>query len=326
MLQPDLAQSQVLNLIQRTRNYSTTIQDGILTGGQVSLNYSESYLNENAPTDVLNPTYVPSLALSVQHNFLSGFGVGVNSRTINVWKTNLNIDNYNFRSQVTSVIVNVLQTYYTYSADFLNVGARQRALDVANEFLRNNRKQVEIGTLAPLDVTNAEAQVATSESDLVVAKTTLEQDEVTLKSLLSRTGTADPVLSAVDIVPLDHIDVPETDNLPPFQQLVSQAVAHRPDLASERLNLHVSELNSLGTKSAVLTAVGRLRFRIESGIGRHLASGPIGTAPGSRVGIFQPSFPAGLRTVPGLLPHEPALRVAGSHTRRGIVESRSTGV
>lgn len=249
--QADAVLSQVLNLVQNERNYNTSIQQGFLSGGQASLSYSESYLNENSPTDVLNPTYAPNLTLSVQHNFLSGFGVGVNSRTINVWKTNLQIDDLNFRSQVIGVVVNVLQQYYTYSADFLNVGARQRAVDVANEFLANNRKQVQIGTLAPLDVTSAEASAATSQTDLVIAQTTQQQDELALKSLLSRTGVAEPLLQAVQIVPLDHIDVPDTDDLPPFNQLVEQAKTNRVDIAAERMNMHVSELNALGTASAV---------------------------------------------------------------------------
>jgi outer membrane protein TolC len=250
--QPNIQASDVVNLVQNKRFYSTSIQQGILSGGQASLDYTESYLNENAPTDILNPSQFPTLSLSVQHNFLSGFGVGVNSRNIEVSKINLRIDDLNFKSEIISIVVNVLQTYYTYSADFLNVGARQRALDVAQEFLANNKKQVEIGTMAPLDVTNAESSVATSQQDLVIAQTTLAQDELNLKNLLSRIGTEDPLLSASQIIPLDHIEVPEKDDLPPLKDLISRAQASRVDIAAEKLNLNVAQLSAKGTQSGVL--------------------------------------------------------------------------
>jgi outer membrane protein TolC len=251
-LQPDVLAAGVYNLVQNARNYNTSLQTGFLTGGQVSLSYTESYLNENAPTDLLNPTYAPSLSFSAAQNFLSGFGVGVNSRTIDIWKTNLKIDDYNMRAQVTTIIVEVLQSYYTYSADFLSVAARQRAVDVANQFVENSRKQVQAGTLATLDITSAQANAASSERDLVIAQTTLAQHQLSLKNLLSRNGVAEPLLRTAEIMPLDHIEVPETDDLPPFEELVKEAQANRPDIAAERLNLQVAHLNSKGTGSAVL--------------------------------------------------------------------------
>ena len=89
--QANSRQSQVLNLITNTRNYNVSISQGFLTGGQVSLTFRDSYLNENAPTDLLNPTSGVSSTLLFQHNLLRGFGVAVNSRTITVAKANLSL-------------------------------------------------------------------------------------------------------------------------------------------------------------------------------------------------------------------------------------------
>src|SRR5205823_1432776 len=119
------------------------------------LTYRSQYLDENAPTDVLNPSVAPTLTLSVQHNFLQGFGPAVNSRTITVARSNLNSSDLNFRSQLIGVIVNVLNLYYGLAADYEDVRAKESGLTVAQQFYENNKKQVELGTMAPLDITTA---------------------------------------------------------------------------------------------------------------------------------------------------------------------------
>ena len=245
-------QSQVLNLITNTRNYTTSISQGLITGGQVSLTYKDSYLNENAPTDVLNPTSGVNTQLLFQHNLLRGFGVAVNSRTITVAKANLNLSDTTFKAEVITVVANVLNLYYGLVADYEDLKAKQSAAAVAQRFYENNQKQVQIGTMAPLDVTTAEAQLASSQRDLVVSQTTLAQQQVQLKDVLSRTGTADPLLANVDIIPLDPIVVPEQENTPPMKDLLATAMANRTDVATLNANFSNAQINALGTANSVL--------------------------------------------------------------------------
>src|SRR5690349_8592909 len=235
--QVDPVQSLVPNLISDSRIYNTTLNQGFITGGSATLTYHEAYLKENTPTDILNPSFGPYLQLSVQHNFLNGFGIGVNSRTITVARNTLNASDLTFRGQVIAVVVNVLDLYYGLAADYEDIKAKQSALAVAQQFYQNNKKQVELGTMAPLDITTAEAQVASSQQDLVTSQTSLQQQEIQLKNVLSRTGPADPLLKEVQIVPIDHIIVPEKDNLPPLKDLVARALASRTDIALEKVNL-----------------------------------------------------------------------------------------
>ncbi len=250
--QANLRQSIVPNLVQDTRNYTSSIQGGYALGGQASLSYNESYVKENAPTDVLNPTYAPTLQATISQNFLQGFGVALNTRTININKQNLQTDDLNFKSQVIAVVVNVLDLYYGLVADMDDLRAKQSALAVAQQFYDNNKRQVEIGTLALLDITTAEAQVASSQQDLVTSQTTLDQAQVSLKNVLSRTGTADPLLTNTDVIPLDRINVPEEESFPPLKELVAKALNNRVDIAAEKMHLKVDELTSLGTQNGVL--------------------------------------------------------------------------
>jgi outer membrane protein len=250
--QANSRQSQVLNLITNTRNYTTSISQGLISGGQVSLTYKDSYLNENAPTDLLNPTSGVNTQLLFQHNLLRGFGVAVNSRTITVAKANLNLSDTTFKAEVISIVANVLNLYYGLVADYEDLKAKQSAAAVAQQFYENNQKQVQLGTMAPLDVTTAEAQLASSQQDLVVSQTTVAQQEVQLKNVLSRTGTADPLLANVQIVPLDPIIVPDQDNLPPMKDLLTTAMANRTDVATLKVNLSNTQINALGTQNSVL--------------------------------------------------------------------------
>ncbi len=275
--QANPVQSLVTNLVSNSRVYNASMSQGLITGGNVAVTYKESYLNENTPTDILNPSFAPSLQISVQHNFLNGFGVGVNSRTITVARNTLNSSDLTFRGQVIAVVVNVLDLYYGLAADYEDVRAKQSALTVAQQFYQNNKKQVELGTMAPLDIITAEAQVASSQQDLVVSQTTLQQQEVQLKNVLSRTGLADPLLAEVQVVPLDRIVVPEKDNLPPLKDLVARALASRTDIALEKVNLTNAQVSALGTENGILPTLEGLATLRQAGLAGPI--NPIGVVP-----------------------------------------------
>ena len=254
--QANTTQSQVENLISSKRNYNESIRTGYSMGGTVSLAFSNSYLDENSPVEMLNPSNIVALQLSVQQNLLQGFGRAVNNRNITVAKANLHIGDLSFQTQVIGVVVNILNLYYGLVADYQDVKAKQSALDVAQKFFEDNKKQVQIGTMAPLDVTTAEAQVATSQQDLVISQTTLEQGQVSLKNAISRNGLTDPRLRDVEIIPLDRIDVPEKDDIPPMKDLITTAMANRADLEVDRLNVINAQTAALGTKNGVLPQAG----------------------------------------------------------------------
>jgi outer membrane protein len=250
--QPDTIQSVLPVLISNTRNYSFSYQEGFLIGGNVTATYRDSYLNENAPTDVLNPSSAPSLAFTWQQNLLRGFGVAVNARTIRVSQLNVRTSAYNFKTQVSNTVNQVLNVYYALSASYEDERAKANAVEVAQQFYENSRIQENAGTLARLDVTTAEAQLASAQFDLVNSQTNLRQEEVQLKNLLSRNGIADPALASARIVPLDRIAITDTDDLPPLNDLIQTALANRSDLAAERLGVDSGEVSALGTRNGIL--------------------------------------------------------------------------
>jgi outer membrane protein len=283
--QSNLTLSGITNLIDNKRNYSESISTGFLTGGNATLTYTDAYLGENSPTNTLNPINTVSLGIRITQNFLNGFGVAVNSRNINIQKIAIKVNDLSFQTQVIGVVVNVLNYYYALVADYQDVRAKREALKVAQQFYADNKKQVEIGSMAPLDVTAAEAQAATSEQDLVASETTLAQQQVQLKNALSRNGLADPLLENVEVIPLDKIEVPDNDNLPSEKELITTALANRVDLASDKLNYQEAEISALGTKNGLLpTLQGQVSAQNQglAGTGRIVQfPGVSGIVPGS---------------------------------------------
>lgn len=250
--QANVVQSLIINLISNTRAHAASYQQGFLSGGSVTVRYTDNYLNENSPTDLLNPSSAPRLSVSAQQNLLRGFGVAVNARTITVSKMNVNTSDLNFRSIVIAVVAQVLNQYYSLASAYEDLKAKQNTADTAATFLKNTNREIELGRLAPPDAITAENQAIISRQAVVDADAALRQAENRLKNLLSRNGTADPVLAAVRIVPLDKMSLPASDNLPSIEDMVRQALANRTDLASERAGLRASEVSGLGTRNGVL--------------------------------------------------------------------------
>jgi len=243
-------------LIDTTRAHSLTFQQGLLTGGSASVTYTDNYLKENTPTDVLNPSSATGLSFTFQQGFLQGFGIPVNSRFITVAKMNTGISDLTFETQVTNLVSQVLNIYYSLEASDEDAKAKRNAVDVAQKFLDNVKEQVRLGSLAPSDVINADRQFVTSQQALVDADATRQQQEVQLKNLLSRVGTADPVLANAHIEPVDHMSIPERDEFPPFDELVKQALANRTDLVAERENEKTTKVSNLGTRNGILPNAG----------------------------------------------------------------------
>ncbi len=264
--EPNSQQSVMQTLISNTRTYTASLQEGFLIGGSVTLSYAEHYLNENSPTDFLNPSVAPQLGISAQISLGRGFGRAVNERNINVAKINRQTADLNFKSQLVSTISNVLSTYYTLVADYEDVKAKKGTLEVSRTFLAENRQRVELGTLAPLDVTTAESQLAASEQDAVISQSNLEQQEVQLKNLLSRTGVADPVLKNVRVEPLDRITIDEQATIPGIGDLMKTALANRTDLEAQKSAIRTSEISALGTRNGLLPNVQAFAAQSQAGL------------------------------------------------------------
>jgi outer membrane protein TolC len=124
-------------------------------------------------------------------------------------------------------------------------------VSTAQQLLDDNKKLVQYGTAAPIEITRAESQLYASQQDLVTSETNLMQQETILKNYLSRNGVADAGLTSLHIVPLDKFQIPDKDEARPLEDLIRQALAARPEMEQVRLNLASNQMNLVGIKNSL---------------------------------------------------------------------------
>ncbi|MBV6431634.1 MAG: hypothetical protein IANPNBLG_01766 [Bryobacteraceae bacterium] len=264
--QSNVTQSLTNNLVSRQRAYSGSFQQGFLTGGSVTVSYTHHFLEENSPTNLLNPSAALNASIMIQHNLLQGFGTAVNGRNIKVARLNRNISDLDFETQVTATVSSVLRAYFKLTADDEDVRAKQDAATAAAEYLRETRERVSAGAAAGLDITAAQSQLATARRDLIISRTTFSQDETQLKNLISRNGVEDPALRDARIITLDKLAVPGEENLPQIRDLVSKALAARTDIRSQTARLETAEVSAIGTRNGLLPVAQVFAITRHSGL------------------------------------------------------------
>jgi outer membrane protein TolC len=250
--QANTVQSQTNALIDTRHTYNTLVQEGLLSGGTVQVAANEFYLKENSPSNILNPSVAPVVQIFIRHNFLQGFGTGVNSRFIRVSQKQVGAARETFRSQLLNLVSSVLNLYFDLVTDNDDLQVRQRALDGAQKFLDDTNKQIGLGVIAKVELYRAEADLSSRRQELDISQANVRQQENLLKNALSRNGLEDPLIDAAAIVPLDRIQVPGTDDLPGLRDLLARALAKRPDVALSKISNESAEISAAGTANGVL--------------------------------------------------------------------------
>jgi outer membrane protein len=249
--QSNAAISQTPELVSSAHIFRSFVQQGFLSGGYMQVALNEQYLNQNSPNYAINPSVAPIAQIYVRHNLLDGFGVALNTRFIRVAQTGIVRSKETFRSQLLGLVANVVNLYWGLVSANEDLKARQHTRDVAQKFLEDTRHEVELGAVAGFQITKAQAELSTRTQEVTIAETTVRQQELVLKDLMSRDGLKDPLLDTAVIVPLDSLRVPDEDDLPPLRNLLSKALEQRPDIAIAKLNDQTQEILSIGTRSEV---------------------------------------------------------------------------
>jgi outer membrane protein TolC len=267
------------SLIQRSDIANFAIQKGFLTGTTVGLGLSNTSVTSNNPRNDFNPSTNSSLQFSLTQHLLQGFGSAVNSRQIRIAKNNREVSDLTFREQVETTVVAVMELYWDLVSFNDAIQVSKDALAASQQLLENNRKQVEVGTLAQIEVVRAEAEIASREQTLLVSQTRALQQETILKTALSRTGVASPAIQAAHIITTDVIRVPAVEPVVPIQDLTAQALASRPELATSRIQLANQELTIRGSKNGLLPTLD-----LVAGVSNGALAGspnPLPAVPGS---------------------------------------------
>lgn len=238
-------------LIQNSRAITAQYVQNWVFGLTAQVTYASTYFNLNSQLFSLNPYTSGDIDLQITQNLLQGFGRAVNGRNIRVQRNNVKVSTLQFKQQVMTTVAAALNLYWDLIAFDEDVRARREEVAAAQQLLEDNRRQVQIGALAEIEVTRAEAQLYSSQQDLVVSQTNLQQQEIVLKNALCRDGISAAGLENVRVVALDKIPIPTAEELPPVSELVKQALVNRPEMEMARINIDSNEMNLVGIKNSL---------------------------------------------------------------------------
>jgi len=229
------------------------IQKGFLTGTTATLGMVNTFgLSQNAPQNDFNPSTSANITLQVTQNLLQGFGRAVNNRAIRVAKNQRHISDLTFKAQVIATVRNVVDLYWDLVSFNDQLKARQKAYELNRTLYDDNRRRAELGALAEIDIVQTEAEMKSAQQDVITADAQVQQQEMILKSVLTRSGLDNLALATARIVPTDSYQVPATEPVVPIQDLVAEAFTNRPEIAQNDINLENARINMLGTKNALL--------------------------------------------------------------------------
>ena len=256
---------------------------GFSPGTTISAAFNSSRLDSNNTRTDYNPYTLGNLGLTVTQPLLQGFGAANNRRFITIAKNNLKISEEVFRQQVIDTLASVVRLYWDLVSLNEDVRVKQQALTLAQKLYEDNKAQVEVGTLAPIEVKRAQAEVARSRQELTNSTGLILQQELILKTILTRRGTADPLIGSLRLVPSDRIQVPAQEPVREADSLVRIALGNRPDLAQAQLQITNSEIGLKGARNALLPEFDLVASTQNNGLSGSANSLPAAGSTGPRV-------------------------------------------
>src|SRR6202158_4093576 len=244
------AQAQAASLASHTATYSNSVTDGFSTGTTATLAWNNTRSSSGSTFNFFNPDVSSALVVTLQQQLLNGFGRFINRRNIMIAKNNRKLADYVFEAQAITTVTGTITAYWELVYARANVEVQQQAVATSQRLYGDNKKQLEIGTMAPLDVTRAEAQLGNDQQHLIMAQTTKLQDEQILKNAISKDPLAANLIN-VEIIPIAKPTPPEATEAHSFEESIKEAFQKRPELLEQQINITNAGIDARATGIAL---------------------------------------------------------------------------
>ena len=250
--------------------YDFTYNQGFVPGTALAIGWNNSRSNTSNTLASYTPQVNSSFKATVTQQLLQGAGIWVNKRFMYQALNDRRITDSSFRQQILYTVNQVESIYWGLVQAYEDVQAKQRALEQSNQLLTDNRKQLEVGSMAPLDVVNAESSVAADQQSLISAQSALNYQQQIIKQAVTR-NLNDATLSAAPVIPTDRVSLePISEESQPVEALVQEAFQQRPELEQAVLTLRNDEITLKGARNALLPALDVYGF-----YGASIIGGPV---------------------------------------------------
>jgi outer membrane protein len=234
-----------------TTAFNNQFSRGFETGTNLTASWNNSRTSSTSLANLFNPAVQSTLTIGFTQALLNGFGIAVNTRNIRIAKNNRKIADWAFAQQAITAVTNTITAYWELVFARANVKVDEQALTVSQKLYSDNKKQLDAGTMAPLDVTRAQSEVATDRQNLIVARTVQLQDEQILKNAITKDPLAPDVVN-VEIITTDQPTQPAVIENPSFEDSIKEAFEKRPELQEQLYNLKNADIDIQATRNALL--------------------------------------------------------------------------
>ncbi len=220
-------------------DYQGTLEQRLPTGATLSANLY-SYRNmTNRSFQTINPRYGSALTFDLAQPLLRDFGFKMARREILIARNDQEVSENLMRQALVDTVFNVEEAYWNLVYSRENLKVRQESLKLARDLLAKNTRELEVGTIPPIDLVSARAEVASREADILQAEAQVRNDQDTLRTLLNL--PREKGAPATVVVPAE---MPRTEPIPlNLEEALTRALAHRPDLAASQAGLKTRALN-----------------------------------------------------------------------------------
>jgi outer membrane protein TolC len=281
------------NVIDKTNNF-TFLQgtESVPFGGTLSLALTGYVTDTNRSFQTINPRYSSTFRLNFSQPLLRNFGYAVSRRDIVVARYSLDISENTLKRSLMDTVYEVESGYWSLVYSVENLKVRQQTLDLAKDLLDMNQRMVEVGTLAPMEILAAQAEVATREADLIQAQTQVQSASDQLKVLINLPEAEQESVGTIVPVDTPNVEV-RTINL---DEALASALQLRPDLEASRLGIKSEEFNVSYSRNQVLPDLNLNASLSSPGISgtqilyqddNPLTGIVVGTVPGGFSGAFK---------------------------------------
>lgn len=255
---------------------TAAVQQLLPWGANYSVGWDARRSTTNNIFNSFNPTVRSNLDVTFVQPLLRNRTVDSSRQQLVVSKRNRQISDENLRATVVSSVRSVKNAYWDLKAALANLDVQRQSLDLARQTLRDNRTRVEVGTMAPIDIVEAEAEVARNEENVIVAEAAIKAAEDQLRTLIF-----DPATPEFWAMRLDPIDPPQMEKTAiDVDGAVRNALDRRADLQRAKLSLQNVETNLSYYKNQILPQVN---LQVDYG----------GTGLGGTQREREPGFPPG---------------------------------
>jgi outer membrane protein TolC len=243
-----------------TDSYNFTYNQGFVTGAALNLTFNNTRTSTTNPFQTYSPLLNSNFKATVTQHLLQGAGIWVNKRYMYEAQLNRKITDSTFRQQILYTVNQVENIYWVLVSAYEDVQAKQHAVEQSSKLLEDNKKQLEIGTMAPLDVVNAESTVAADKQALLSSQNNLSYQQLIIKQAIAR-NLNDPALVKAPVVPTDRVSLdPLPEESQSAEDLTAQAFKNRPELEQAVLSIQKDEITLKGARNALLPTLDAYGF------------------------------------------------------------------